>query len=248
MNSEANLNPSFAEQNFFPSFFRSQVSTSRPFSLRHVGSSTRYFSGTSSSTRAPSFDRSILGSGDFTVMRGGTFYPEGEDNSHEYYDSSFYDSNTGRPFAVPIEKRKGQHYSDDPFADFKDFADITAGVDSDFSHLVVVYANQNSTAEKHEPRNILEILNASSNDDDLQQPRQPQNENHETEVFLETSSTTTTTTNAPIKSTKLSKFKSKLRSTKLQRKENKKMQISQKKRASSSSLLVDYVDALVADS
>lgn len=154
LDSDATSNPVFAEQNFFPSFFRSgqQLPPSRPFATRHVSSlpSGRYISNYQSS-----FDESILGSGDFTVLRGGTFYPEGEvalqKPFRDYFGSgsSFYDSkNSGRPFALPLES---SHYSDDPFADFKDFADI-AGLDTDFSQTIETFK------EKHEPKNILEQL------------------------------------------------------------------------------------------
>lgn len=148
-NSDSKLNPVFAEQNFFPSFFRSnqQLPPSRPFSTRQTSSSTL---GRFTSDYKSSFDDEILGSGDFTIIRGGTFYPEGEGNFHRPYGSasSFFDSsNTGRPFALPLESSR---YSD-PFANFKDFADI-AGLDTDFSQMVATYK------EKHEPRNILEQL------------------------------------------------------------------------------------------
>jgi hypothetical protein len=219
IHTEPRHNPISAEQNFFPSFFRAehhhhQLSTSRPFSLRHA--STSSLRHTSPSTRT-TFDPSILGSGDFTVMRGGTFYPEGEDRN-EYYasGSSYFDTNTGRPFALPLEQPK--HHSDDPFANFKDFADITAGIDSDFSHYIVVYAKKNST--KHEPRNILEQL----------------------EMLDRQKEAEVSTSELPIKITKkMSKIKMKLRSTKLEKKYVKKKDVKKSQN-------VDYVDPLVADS
>ena len=200
--------------------------------MRHI-SSTATLNRLTPSTRAPtsSYDQSILGSGDFTVLRGGTFYPEGEEKKNDFYGSgsTFFDSNSGRPFALPLEQ---SHYSDDPFASFKDFADLTAGVDSDFTNLVVIYANKNST--KHEPRNILE---------QLQMLDHQESENHETEV----------STSVPIKNMKLSKFKTKLRSTKPQKVYFKKVQVpnklkQSKETKSSSSPSVDYVDPLEADS
>lgn len=149
LNSDSNLNPLTAEQNFFTSFFRSgqQILPSRPFSTRHNSALTseRFISSYKNN------DESILGSGDFTVLKGGTFYPEGERIPQPYYGSgsSFYDSsNTGRPFALPLES---SHYLEDPFANFKDFADI-AGLDTDFTQMVETYK------EKHEPKNIFEQL------------------------------------------------------------------------------------------
>ncbi|KAL7028028.1 hypothetical protein ACKWTF_005700 [Chironomus riparius] len=241
LHSDPHLNPILEQERIYSSHYRNgYLSTSRPFSLRHI-SSTATFNRLTPSTRAPtstssSYDqtKSILGSGDFTVLRGGTFYPEGEEKKNDFYGSgsTFFDSNNGRPFALPLEQ---SHYSDDPFASFKDFADITAGVDSDFTNIVVIYANKNST--KHEPRNILEQLQL------LDQQKESESENHETEV---------STTSVPIKNMKLSKFKTKLLSTKPQKVYFKKVQVpnklKQSKETKSSSSSIDYVDPLVADS
>lgn len=230
LDEESHLNPVFAEQNFFPSFFRGtqQPPPARPFSSRHVtGSSSRYLSSENA------FDESILGSGDFTVMRGGTFYPDGEGRrrpSHDYFgssSSSFHESsNSGRPFALPLESPQ---YSDDPFANFRDFADITAGIDSDFSHFVVVYANKNSTkTAKHEPKNIFEQLEMID-----EEKRNEKLNNQKAEM-----------PDKPTKITKLSKFKSKLATTKLT-KVLRKPQFSKKSWESSSA---DLIDPLVAES
>lgn len=230
LHSDPHIDPILAQQKYFSSHYRNgYLSTSRPFSLRHI-SSTSTLNEITSSTRAPprSYDQSILGSGDFAVLRGGTFYPEGEEKNTE--STSFFDSNAGRPFALPLEQ---SHHSHDPFASFKDFADITAGVDSDFTNLVVIYANKNST--KHEPRNILEQLQ-------LLDDQQRESENHETEV----------STSVPIKNMKLSKFKTKLLGTKPPKELYKKVHAPKKlnkgKETSSSSSSMDYVDPLVADS
>lgn len=161
-------------------------------------------------------------------MRGGTFYPDGESRRrpiHDYFGSgsSFQDSNSGRPFALPLES---QHYSDDPFANFKDFADITAGIDSDFSHFVAVYANKNSTTVKHEPKNILEQLEMIDEEKRNEDLRHQQAE-----------------AQTPKPSKKLSKFKSKLTRTKLT-KVLKKPKHPKKAWESSSEL----IDPLVAES
>ena len=223
---DSHVTPVFAEQNFFPSFFHSGVKlpAARPF--RHIGSTSGRF--ISSTTTHSPYDESILGSGDFSVLRGGTFYPDDDETrrrpSHDYFGSgsSFHDSNDGsRPFALPLEAP--QHFSDDPFADFKDFADITAGIDGDFSHFVVVYANKNSSTVKHEPKNILEQLQMID-EENL----------HEAEKRVET-----TAQKSP-KVTKLSKFKSKLLSTKVT-KETKKVEVKKK-------TTIDYVDPLLAES
>lgn len=222
---DTHLNPVFAEQNFFPTFFRAgQFPPARPFSNRQIpGSSSplRY-----SNVKPSGYDESILGSGDFSVLSGGTFYPEGEGRprpSHDYFGSgsSFHEtSNSGRPFALPLE---ASHYSDDPFAHFKDFADITAGIDSDFSHINVVYANKNSTSVRHEPKNILEQLQMID-----EEKRNEELANQRAEAL-------------PSKPTKLSKFKSKLLITKLTRVPSK---FAYPKKESPS----DLIDPLVAES
>lgn len=232
-NRDSDLSPIFAEQNFFPSFYRSghQLPLARPFSIRHNNAQTS-LSGRYTSSSIPSFDESILGSGDFTVLRGGTFYADGQRKrrpSQEYFGSgsSFHESiDSSRPFALPLES---PHYSDDPFANFKDFADITAGIDSDFSHFVEVYANKNSSNVKYEPKNILEQLEMID-----EEKRIKAGGNKRAEIPI----------TKPIKVSKLSKFKTKLLSTKLS-KEARIMEIPKIQSAPSS---LDNVDPLVADS
>lgn len=211
-------------EDVFPSYFQRshRHSSARPFGTRHVGSSAGRFTST---TRAPAFDESILGSGDFTVMSGGTFYPDGESQRRPSFDyfgsgSSFHDDH-GRPFALPLESSQD---SDDPFADFKDFADITAGIDTDFSHNKAVYVNTNGTKLKHEPRNILEQLQMI---DEEKQER--------AEV----------STAQPITDTKLSKFKCKLFSAKFTKEPKIKAKKPEKISTSSSA---DYLDPLKAES
>lgn len=216
---DAYLTSVFAGQSFLPSFFtRShRLTSARPFVNRHVGSANK----------PPAFDNSILGSGDFAVLSGGTFYPEGQRPSYDYFSSgssssgSFQDAhNNGRPFALPLESSPNP---DDPFADFKDFADITAGIDFDFSHHEAVYATTNGTKVKHEPRNILEQLQMIDE------------ENRERAEV---------STSKPIKVTKLSKFKRKLQSAKIT-KAPKTKETKLKKISTSSS---DYIDPLEAES
>ncbi|CAK9806803.1 hypothetical protein ANTQUA_LOCUS5015 [Anthophora quadrimaculata] len=106
----------------------------------------------------------LLGSGNFGVIRGGTYYPEDKETDEYSMDDSLYNpyyhgGNRGRanyfrnPKPQPI--RGG-----DFFANFRDFADITAPPKSSFSHLSVVYANKNgsTTGRITEPRNIIETL------------------------------------------------------------------------------------------
>lgn len=132
----------------------------------------------------------LLGSGNFGVIRGGTFFSDndGESSNFEQQFSPYYHNGHGRPSAyfggVP-NPRPQQH---EQFANFRDFADINT---PSYSQYVVVYANKNSS--KHDdqsdkrikgPKNIIEQLAM---------------------LDLEV---TTTTTEAPTK--KLSKSKRKL--------------------------------------
>lgn len=241
LNGDPHMNPIFAEQNYYSTFYRggpNHLSTARPFTSRNAAKATasRY---APSSTKSP-FDQSILGSGDFTVIRGGTFYPDIDDApSNDYYGSgttTYYDSNTGRPFALPLERPQQPHYSDDPFANFKDFADINAGVDTDFSHFVVVYANRNETNVHHEPKNILELLEQQEkDDDDVGNSKQVMND----VISIKTPD-----------GLKLSKFKTKLFSTKKLSKEQKKKKQQHPKAINPSSTTpsTDYIDPLVAES
>lgn len=147
-----------AAQNFLPSFFRNvpPLGHSRPyFAVPEVNPHSRY-------TAGRSIDQSILGSGDFGVIRGGTFYQDNDPpprethalDSNEYL--SFYNNNGhGRPHTAPYTKN---FYPEDQFANFRDFADINTPTDPAYSHFVVVYASKNSTAPHPNPKNIFEQL------------------------------------------------------------------------------------------
>lgn len=148
-----------------------------------------------------SFDPTILGSGDFGVLRGGTFYPEEEmpyhteDNSdfNQYYGDA---NGHGRPSNEEFVQK--YTYPEEQFADFRDFADINTPADSAFSQFVVVYAAKNSSKLSTHPRpkNIFEQL-------ELLDREKEQEEKEE-------------------KKRRASKSKSKLSKTKLQKKYKKK--------------------------
>ncbi|XP_036227690.2 uncharacterized protein [Bactrocera oleae] len=148
-----------------------------------------------------SFDPTILGSGDFGVLRGGTFYPEEEMTYHTDDNSDFNqyygDANGhGRPSNEEFVQK--YTYPEEQFADFRDFADINTPADSAFSQFVVVYAAKNSTKTSIHPRpkNIFEQL-------ELLDREKEQEEQEE-------------------KKRRASKSKSKLSKTKLQKKYKKK--------------------------
>lgn len=158
-------------QNFFPSFAELFANHRLPFSEqryrpnRFLGYFQRDRSGyQTSAATSKDVHHPLLGSGNFGVIRGGTYYPEDKEDDEYAADDSAYNpyyhgGNRGRanyyrnPKPQPI--RGG-----DFFANFRDFADITAPPKSSFSHLSVVYANKNgsTTGRITEPRNIIETL------------------------------------------------------------------------------------------
>lgn len=154
-------------QNFFPSFAELFANHRLPFTEQQQRYRPNRFLGyfqrdRGYQTAATKDHHSLLGSGNFGVIRGGTYYPEDKDNDEYSVDESLYNPyyhSRGRsqyyrnPKPQPI--RGG-----DFFANFRDFADITAPPKSSFSHLSVVYANKNSSATGRvtEPRNIIETL------------------------------------------------------------------------------------------
>lgn len=229
--SEITQSPDVAEQNFFPSFFRSQTtpnSHSKPYKTSSSSNAASIAGRYSASGRSQNnFDQSILGSGDFAVIRGGTFYPDNEKNRYNNDDffSGFYNNGHGRPSAQPLKTKKPAYYPEDPFEHFTDFADINTGNEAAFSHYAVIYTNKNSTKphpSHHSPKNIFEQLQLL----DLEKEQEKLKESNE-------------------KPTKLSKFKTKLAKTsktKVVKKYKKKLG---PKAIDSSS---DYIDPLIATS
>lgn len=141
-----------AEQNFFPFFRDSQpLGHSRPYypTSEPPAVAARY-----NSFRGHD---ALLGSGDFGVLRGGTFYQDSDPpikGDQDFY--SYYNNGHGRPQAAPLVRKLT--YPEEQFANFKDFADINAANDAAFSQFVVVYANKNSTIPHPNPKNIFEQL------------------------------------------------------------------------------------------
>jgi hypothetical protein len=160
-----------AEQNFFP-FYRSSppLGHSRPFyqpQTEQQFATERYSQVPRSHSARSAFDQTILGSGDFSVIHGGTFYQEDDPPLNSYSESEYYNVNYnqkghnghGRPQAAPLIQKL--RYPEDQFANFRDFADINTPADPAFSHFVVVYANKNATVEEtahKSPKNIIEQL------------------------------------------------------------------------------------------
>lgn len=159
-----NLFPSFAElfANHRLPFTEQQQQQQRYRPNRFLGYFQRDRANYQAAASGAIKDHSLLGSGNFGVIRGGTYYPEDKDHDEYSIDESLYN---------PYYHSRGRaHYYRNPkpqpirggdiFANFRDFADITAPPKSSFSHLSVVYANKNgsSTGRVTEPRNIIETL------------------------------------------------------------------------------------------
>lgn len=144
--------------------------------------------------------RGLLGSGNFGVISGGTFYSDNDKEASSYGGgdsddfSSYYSNGHGRPsFYFGASNPKPQKH-EQQFANFRDFADINTPASPAFSHFVVVYVNKNGTIVEPptkqitKPKNIIESLAL---------------------LDLEPSTSTTTTSEAP-PTKKMSKSKRKL--------------------------------------
>lgn len=227
-------NQEASEQNFFPAFFRSQStanSHSRPYKTSSSSNAASIVGRYGASGRAQNFDQSILGSGDFAVIRGGTFYPDNDKNSQRFssdeFFGGFYNNGHGRPSAQSLKTKKPAYYPEDPFEHFTDFADINTGNDGAFSHYTVIYANKNLTKPSHpSPKNIFEQLQLL----DLEK----EEENKENKSAIEK------TEPVEKKLKKLSKFKSKLAKEKVVKK--------YKKYLGPKTIDTDYIDPLIATS
>lgn len=111
----------------------------------------------------------VLGSGNFGIIRGGTFLAENEESAElgNGYNN-FYNNGHGRPsLNVGYIANPRPNYNQDQFANFRDFADINAPANQAYSHYVVVYANKNATVDEvseetrnvlSKPKNIIETL------------------------------------------------------------------------------------------
>lgn len=186
---------SHVAQNYFgPSFYRNGPPSghSRPYFASHEVIGAR-------AGAARQFDQSILGSGDFGVIRGGTFYQDDDPPPRSSYESNEYfgiynNNGHGRPIEAPFAPKT--FYPNDQFANFRDFADINTPTDPAYSQFVVVYANKNSSDTHPNPKNIFEQLELL----DKEKKEEQQN----------------------LKKDSISKFKKKLANTKLERKYKKK--------------------------
>ncbi|GLV31784.1 uncharacterized protein CBL_07543 [Carabus blaptoides fortunei] len=107
----------------------------------------------------------ILGSGNFGVIRGGTFYNENDGDNTEYssgrynnYAPYLHNNGHGRPsfYFGATNPLPQQH---DQFANFRDFADINTPSNPAYSQYVVVYINKNGSTIENPPKQIVEPKN-----------------------------------------------------------------------------------------
>lgn len=118
-------------------------------------------------TAAAENSAALLGSGNFGVIRGGTFYNENDEKNdfsgrYNNYSPFFHNNGHGRPsfYFGATNPRPTQH---EQFANFRDFADINTPNPA-YSEYVVVYINKNGSAVEEfpkkiaAPKNIIERL------------------------------------------------------------------------------------------
>ncbi|BET01797.1 Hypothetical protein NTJ_14614 [Nesidiocoris tenuis] len=113
----------------------------------------------------------VLGSGNFGVIRGGTYYGGGSASAGLNADESYTRgvNSHGRPYRRPNPPPQFK-LGGDFFSGFRDFADITTPPKSAYSNIFVVYANRNSTKNAdpltaNRPKNIRELIESDSSDD-----------------------------------------------------------------------------------
>ncbi|KAM7349982.1 uncharacterized protein ACRADG_008688 [Cochliomyia hominivorax] len=121
-----------------------------------------------------SYEASILGSGDFGILKGGTFYSDEEQPFNNEESSDFYYGDASNTHSVSTTEGfiKKYTFPEDQFAQFRDFADLATPADSAFSQYVVVYAAKNSTNGSRlysKPKNIFEQLQEIDKEKDLEQ-------------------------------------------------------------------------------
>uniref|UniRef100_A0AAG5DIS3 Secreted protein n=1 Tax=Anopheles atroparvus TaxID=41427 RepID=A0AAG5DIS3_ANOAO len=160
-----------AAQKIYPTFFRNipPLGHSRPYyQSTEAAIEQRY-----NKLRAPALPEvatsPLLGSGDFGVIKGGTFYYDTDAPSKGFADDFYglgYNGNNGhgRPqLAFLVQK---PHQKEEQFSNFRDFADINISNDPAYSHHAPLYVPadaQDSTGStrsgaRHEPENILDEL------------------------------------------------------------------------------------------
>ncbi|KAJ0183180.1 hypothetical protein K1T71_001156 [Dendrolimus kikuchii] len=174
----ANLFEPKQQNNYKPGYNQEGAYSQRPHSYRSLFNYPLFggyknidnFSKQTNTPAAPLVDAtsSVLGSGNFGIIRGGTFFAQNDEEDYGDSFNSFYNNGHGRPsHEVSYIANPRPNYNQDQFANFRDFADINTPSNSAYSHFVVVYANKNATMDEiseesrrvlSEPKNIIETL------------------------------------------------------------------------------------------
>lgn len=180
-------------QNFFQSFAplfgnTAPIGHSRPLLYPEHSFKPSYKSANYRELPFTGVNDNILGSGNFGVVKGGTYYAEEREDADFASDSEPYayigpssdgGSRLHRRKNPPPAFRNGGDF----FAHFRDFADITAPSKS-FSQYYVVYVNKNATIEDginaaaatatatsvKKPKNIIEQLNMLDEEAENEEP------------------------------------------------------------------------------
>lgn len=116
----------------------------------------------------PKETHGLLGSGNFGVIPGGTFYAENEPGASSHYDDfdSYFHNGHGKPSFYFDKPSGSKQYKQQQFANFKDFADINVPNGGQYSEYVAVYVNKNenngnlptTNSKDFRPKNIIESL------------------------------------------------------------------------------------------
>ncbi|XP_013111872.2 uncharacterized protein LOC106090286 [Stomoxys calcitrans] len=164
-----------AAQNYFSTFFQPSIpplghsrpfyqATEEPFFRKFLQQQhQKHFLPQSRQQTYQTYDASILGSGDFGILRGGTFYSEEDQSYHQEANGEIYYSEASNSHSGPATEGFIQKYTypEEQFEHFRDFADLNTPSEADFSQYVVVYAAKNATDSEDivkGPKNIFEQL------------------------------------------------------------------------------------------
>lgn len=182
-------------QNFYNRFFpnipleqhsRSYFSLNEePFISKFLSQHAREFQPKQHSA-ITAYDASVLGSGDFGILKGGTFYSNEETSYLNEEGSDIYYGDASNTHGVASTEGFIQKYTypEEQFAQFRDFADLSTPADSAFSQYVVVYANKNSSAiaRNSKPKNIFEQLQEIDKEKALEEKKLKKNRTPSTSI------------------------------------------------------------------
>lgn len=171
-NAEENRPPFY--QRFQP-FFRNQQQqadySQRPYEPFQQRVDNNYYASYNRKREEPEDSRSsrasALGSENFGVIKGGTFYREDNDAANNYQDDYYYQNGHSKPQFYHRDNPRPYKY--EQFENFRDFADINA---PSYSEYVVIYAHKNdpskNTDSEIRANNVLERLEIIDKDEALQ--------------------------------------------------------------------------------